>query len=159
MDVNKEIKQYYKYLKDISEHHASISRKLYQNRGSDELKLREAIWHDGISRGHAADTLAFMAMFRGVLNDDKGSRLPSTFTTLPSDSVLQKTEAEIVAVNIMVILKRTGNKFRDLSWEEYKSERMKDKEFSQDEYQYFQRVIGYCKTADTARLFSKKWEQ
>lgn len=37
---------------------------------------------------------------------------PSDFLKHPYDSVLQHTEDEIVARNIMVILNRTGNEFR-----------------------------------------------
>ena len=57
----------------------------------------------------------------------------------------------------MVILKRTGDEFRPLEWEEYKQERLKDKNFSEYEKKYFDKVIPYCKSADTAVLFSNSW--
>ena len=82
---------------------------------------------------------------------------PSNFTSKPFGSVLQNAESEIVARNIMVILSRTGNTFRNLTWEEYKKERLQDGDFSQNEYEHFQSVIDYCKSADTAKLFSKEW--
>ncbi len=82
---------------------------------------------------------------------------PANFTDKPWNSVLQKSEAEVIARNIMVVLKRTGNEWRDLSWEEYKEERLKDGNFSEAEYDYFHKVIPYCKSADTAVLFSKSW--
>lgn len=83
---------------------------------------------------------------------------PSNYTTHPWNSVLQNSESETIAVNIMVILKRTGDTFRDLSWEEYKEERLKDKNFSEREKNYFDKVIDYCKSSETAKLFSKSWK-
>lgn len=82
---------------------------------------------------------------------------PSDFTNEPHNSVLQKSEAETIAQNIMVILKRTGNEFRELSFEEYKKEREKDGNFHIIEKGFFEQVIGYCKSPDTAKLFSKRW--
>jgi len=82
---------------------------------------------------------------------------PSDFIKQPWSSVAGSSEAETIAVNIMVILKRTGNKFRNLSWEEYVAERKKDGNFSLSEKKYFDQVIGYCKSADTAKLFSASW--
>lgn len=83
--------------------------------------------------------------------------LPSNFLGFPMGSVLQKSEAETIARNIMVILERTGNKFRKLTWDEYKKERMKDGGFSEGEKKYFDDVIDYCKSGDTAKLFCKDW--
>lgn len=82
---------------------------------------------------------------------------PSNFTNFPYGSTLQKTEAEIVACNIMKILERTGDTFRNLTWDEYKQERLRDKGFSVTEKSYFNQVIPYCKTSDTAVLFSPEW--
>lgn len=82
---------------------------------------------------------------------------PSDFIKTPWSSVAQSSEAETIAVNIMVILKRTGDKWRDLSWEEYSTERKKDGNFTVLEKKYFDQVIGYCKSADTAKLFSSSW--
>ncbi len=84
---------------------------------------------------------------------------PSEFTYKPWNSVLQKSEAETVAANIMVILKRTGDVFRDLTYDEYKAERLKDGDYSDKEQQYFEKVIPFCKSADTAVLFSKAWAE
>ena len=82
---------------------------------------------------------------------------PSNFTTYPWSSVLQNSESETIALNVMKILARTGNEFRELSYEEYKSERLKDSNFTDKEQSYFEKIILYCKTADTAILFSKSW--
>ena len=84
---------------------------------------------------------------------------PSNFCTRPYGSILQKTEAEIIALNIMVILKRTGNTFRRLTWGEYKKERMKDGNFTMDEREYFEEVIDYCKSSETAKLFCPDWKK
>lgn len=83
--------------------------------------------------------------------------LPSNFMGYPMGSVLRKSEAETIARNIMVILERTGNKFRELTWEEYKKERVKDGNFSEGEKKYFDDVIKYCKSADTAVCFCEDW--
>lgn len=73
------------------------------------------------------------------------------------NSVLQKSEAETVARNIMVILARTGDYFRNLTWQEYKKERKKDGNFSENERSYFDQVIKYCQSEDDAILFSPVW--
>ena len=82
---------------------------------------------------------------------------PGDYTKFPSDSVLKKWECGRVAVNIMVILKRTGNEFRGLSYEEYKTERLKDGEYSDGEKPYFNKAIEHCKNAETASAFSPNW--
>ena len=82
---------------------------------------------------------------------------PSDFTNKPYSSVLQNSESESVAMNIMRILTRTGNTFRELSYDEYKLERLKDGNFSESERRYFDKVIGYCVSPATARLLSPAW--
>lgn len=84
-------------------------------------------------------------------------KTPENFLDRPLSSVLMKSEAETIARNIMAILSRTGNKFRPLTWSEYEIERQKDGDFSQGEKKYFDQVIPYCKSEDTALLFSKSW--
>lgn len=84
---------------------------------------------------------------------------PSDFTkNFPFSSVYMNTETEIVAMNVMTILKRTGDVFRELSWDEYKDERMKDGNFSVSEKRYFERVIPYCVSGEEAKKFSKQWD-
>ena len=84
--------------------------------------------------------------------------LPNVFAAVePKNSVMLERGFEIVAANIMVILSRTGNNFRELTWDEYAKERKKDKDFSEGERQYFVGVIGYCKDADVAILLSPNW--
>lgn len=82
---------------------------------------------------------------------------PSNFNKHPWNSVTQNSESETVARNIMVIMGRTGDEWRELSWDEYKEERLKDGNFSISEKQFFDRVTPYCKSADTAVLFSAEW--
>lgn len=84
---------------------------------------------------------------------------PSDFTKHPWDSVLQNTESEIIACNIMNILKRTGNIFRSLTWNEYKNERLKDGNFNETEKKVFEKVKDYCKSPEKAKLFSKDWNK
>lgn len=87
------------------------------------------------------------------------AKRPSDFMKHPFDSVMQNCESETVARNIMVILSRTGNTFRDLTWREYKKERSKDRDSDAVDMEkgYFQDVIKYCKSPDTATCFSKTW--
>ena len=84
---------------------------------------------------------------------------PSYFAAIfPCCSVFKKLEYEIVAVKIMTILKRTGDTFRDLSFEEYQNERLKDGDFSEIENQIFNTVIRYCKNETVAQNFSEEWQ-
>lgn len=84
--------------------------------------------------------------------------LPSDFTSHPYDSVLHKSEPETIMRNIMVILSRTGNAFRRLTWDEYKQERLNDGNFTESEKQYFDQVIDYSISEIEARKFSPAWE-
>lgn len=83
---------------------------------------------------------------------------PKDFLIKPWGSVLQNSESETIAGNIMMILSRTGNTWRELTWEEYKIEREKDGEFSEREKIYFDKVIIYCKSPEDAGKFSKDWK-
>jgi len=69
-----------------------------------------------------------------------------------------RSEHETIAKNIMIILWRTGNEFRDLSWKEYKEERLKDGNFTEGEKYYFDNVIRWCFSANNAKQFSPKWQ-
>ncbi len=82
---------------------------------------------------------------------------PSDFTVFPSDSIFHNTETEDIALNIMAILARTGDTFRNLGWDEYKAERQVDGHFTENERGYFDNVIGYCVSSDTAVRFSPMW--
>lgn len=83
---------------------------------------------------------------------------PSNFSNkYPWNSVLQNAENEIMCSNILKILARTGDTFRPLSFEEYKEERLKDGNFSNQEETYFNQVIDYCQNSKTLELFSKSW--
>ena len=84
---------------------------------------------------------------------------PSDFIRHPYDSVLQKTESEIVARNIMVILKRNGNEWRELTWTEYSGERQKDGEYAGTESGHFKKVLPYCVSAEQAMKFSPTWRE
>jgi hypothetical protein len=78
--------------------------------------------------------------------------------TQPYDSVFRNSECETVARNIMIILARTGNEFRDLSAQEYSDERRKDGEpASVQEMGVFEKVVFYTKSEDNARHLSKYW--
>jgi len=86
---------------------------------------------------------------------------PSDFAKIiPMSSVYKKSEHETVATNIMIILKRTGDTFRTLTWEGYKDNRMKDGARTGEvnsEKSYFDAVIPYCISAEKAQTFSPYW--
>jgi len=81
---------------------------------------------------------------------------PSVFTQHPWESLLQKTEAEIVARNIMVIRKRLGDKW-PLTWAEYELERSKDGGPDWAERGYFDEVMPLIQDAIGAISFSTTW--
>lgn len=88
----------------------------------------------------------------------KATMKPSDISSIePFSSVFYKSECETVAQSIIIILKRTGNEWRKMEYEEYKTERLKDGGFSEREKAYFDQVVGYTVSADTARLFSPQW--
>lgn len=89
-----------------------------------------------------------------TINDLK----PSVFAERPRESVLQKTELEIVAQNIMKIRKRLGDKW-PLTKEEYESERKKDGGFGYLEASYFDDVIKLIPDAVGAISFSATWAE
>lgn len=82
---------------------------------------------------------------------------PSSFIKFPFSSVCKNIEHEIIALNVMKILKRTGDTFRKITFEEYQTERSKDGNFNMAEQQLFDKVIRYCQSAETAVLFSEEW--
>lgn len=86
--------------------------------------------------------------------------LPSQFKAQPWGSVTQKSECETVARNVMVMLSRTGNQWRELTPEEYLQERVKDGASLSDaqwELPYFRRVVQYTISPEAAREFSPAW--
>lgn len=77
---------------------------------------------------------------------------------------MENSECETVAKNIMVILARTGDTFRELTEEEYRAERIKDYEnnpkgggYSYIESQIFDRVKNVAKSAIMAARFCDDW--
>ena len=92
-------------------------------------------------------------------NQKKGEPTPADFCVYPWSSVTKNSESETVAVNIMKILKRNGNTWRELPFEEYEEERKEDGDYSEREKYIFEGVRGYCKSVDTATLFSKTWTE
>lgn len=70
---------------------------------------------------------------------------PSDYLSVePFNSVTQKREAEIVFKNILKILDRTGNEWRQLPWSEYRQSRQDDGNFSYNEMMYFRQVADYA---------------
>ena len=126
----------------------------------DTMQLMDAIIEDTVTAtcGHSVECIEVCADC-ALCYECCECRRPSDFTKNPMDSVARKSEAETVARNIMVILKRTGNEWRRLGWEEYKTERLEDGGFSESEWGYFDEVVGYCISPETAVLFSPVWAE
>lgn len=83
---------------------------------------------------------------------------PSTFSKIfPTACIYGQAEYEMIAKNVMAILKRKGDTFRLLSWEEYKLERKIDGSFTEREKEYFDKVVGSCEAEEKARRFSGEW--
>lgn len=87
---------------------------------------------------------------------------PSAFHTYPWSSTLRNTESEVVAMNIMAILWRTGDAWRELTWDEYRAERLKttgpkNSGFSDAERRLFDRVWPLVRTEALARAFCQAW--
>ena len=81
---------------------------------------------------------------------------PSDFMIQPWSSVFGKSENETIARNVMVILSRNGNEWRDLSFNEYSKERIEDgvSEWALNaEKRYFMEVVEYCKSPEAAATF------
>ena len=89
----------------------------------------------------------------------KTQKTPEDFRVTAFDSVWQKSECETIATNVMVILSRTGDVWRKLTWDEYKKERLKDNNFTETEHQYFEKVIDFCVSPETARTVCIKWKE
>lgn len=85
---------------------------------------------------------------------------PSAFkSTFPWSSVIGDANSETIAVNIMKILSRTGDEWRELTWEEYRAEREMDGNFSSAEKPYFDEVIDYTISPQTAALLCQDWRK
>lgn len=82
---------------------------------------------------------------------------PSNFLKHPYDSVFSNMETEIVARNIMAILDRTGNQWREITYAEYEQERLKDGNFSHKEQALFEKVKRFCVSETAAQAFSPAW--
>lgn len=91
---------------------------------------------------------------------DTNALKPSDFTKFPIASIFGAAEYEGVAQNIMIILTRTGDEWRQLLWKEYKKERKKDEATEHDLYReesYFEDVSTYCANAKKALEFCPHW--
>ena len=82
---------------------------------------------------------------------------PSAFTVWPYSSVLRDSHCEQVAVNIMVILKRTGDAWRPMSADEYGSQPERNGVLSARQADLFHRVAPLVATEAMARKFSPEW--
>ena len=90
---------------------------------------------------------------------------PKDFIKYPYDSVFHNSERETVALNIIKILSRTGNTWREITWSEYLNERIKDGGGNTHNYKHgsestlFKEVVRYTCSEDVARLFSPSWDE
>jgi hypothetical protein len=85
---------------------------------------------------------------------------PSQYNREPMGSLSQNSESETIAKNIMHILSKNGDVFRPLSFEEYtdvrKSDGANDRHIA-NEKPYFDEVISYCASPESADLFCADW--
>lgn len=85
---------------------------------------------------------------------------PSTFNIRPVQSIFSSGKAELVAWNIMAILSRTGDAFRELTFEEYEKERLKDSiRLDSWEKEWFERVLPHTVSAEVAGAFCVSWTE
>jgi hypothetical protein len=69
-------------------------------------------------------------------------------------SIFRKSECETIWFNIITILSRTENVWRELSWEEYSKEREKDGNFvNWLEKPYFEKVLSYTLSWELCETF------
>lgn len=81
---------------------------------------------------------------------------PSHFLSRPMNSLLQESEAETIAWNIMIIRDRLGGKW-SLTLEEYRIERKKDGRYNTREEIYFEKVYPLIKDPSGAMTFAPAW--
>lgn len=81
---------------------------------------------------------------------------PSQFIKFPINSVIQNAEAEQVALNIMIIRKRLGDKWQ-LSLKEYEDERGDSMDW--EERDYFKIVYPLIEDANGAKSFCNIWAE
>ncbi len=132
-----------------------------------ETKAQDRVWFIEDESGEIVAIVHYESTWvpftRAEIEDEEkqamSSLKPSNYTTHPMSSVSKEWEAEQIARNIMTILWRTGDEWRPLTWEEYRTERQKDGNFSEMERPYFDRVIGYCKSAEDADRFCSSWRK
>ena len=88
------------------------------------------------------------------------------YEIFPIGSVSQKTECEFIAQKIVLFLfKYYGNTWIKLTWDQYKSflpvELHKlihsDPAVAKSQKEWFDRVIDYTVSYETAKLFCKEW--
>ncbi len=85
---------------------------------------------------------------------------PSAFKdTRPMGSVYQNNESEIVARNIVTILAREGDTWRQLDEETYVKHREKDGEWSEGERFLFKQIKGDITSFLDAVTLSPRWAQ
>lgn len=82
---------------------------------------------------------------------------PKVFTDKPFSSILQKSEAETIARNVMVIRDRLGK--WELTAEEYQREREKDGSFTLGELGYFKEVAPLIRDSVGAMNFCETWQK
>lgn len=91
-------------------------------------------------------------------------KTPKDFMGKPWGSIFQNSETEWVAQNIMKILKRNGDSWRELSWDEYCDVRIADtKDGARGgwnpglERPLFDKVLPYTVSQEQAEKFAPNW--
>ena len=89
---------------------------------------------------------------------------PSDFLNLPVGSKLRESHdilfaqmVEITALNIMTILARTGNDWRLLQWDEFRSELDKHGNYPPGTRKFFNYAVAHTQSAEAAKQFCPVW--
>jgi hypothetical protein len=141
----------------------TIQQKLGLTLDEDGLKILRRtvarIYRDGAGSAASAMNGGHQALLQNLQEIIRGHMQPSNFLDQPYDGATGHFEDEIVAHNIMAILSRTGDQWRTLEWSEYVAVRKEDGEFSDGEYASFVKVLPFCVSEASAKLFSPAWNK
>ncbi len=172
-DVSEDVLELHDKVERLKEENEQLNASIHQAR-SDEGALADDFQTLREAAGVVVDTMVgevISQRFRNALgtlrlatkikappaDEGKGVIKPSHFTVFPCSSLLGKSEAETVAQNIMVVCARRGDRWGELTREDYQTEREKDGDFTVMELSYFDQVYPLINSLTGARAFASVW--
>lgn len=114
----------------------------------------------GLLRQHKSSGGSFGTFELNEEELKKMNKKPSNYLGYAMGSILQNSESETIARNIMVVLSKMGDTFKELTFEQYSEARRADGASERDmmlEKPYFEKVSPHCVSAETADAFCKGW--